>query len=43
MAAFTHKGRFSDMMANIPVYVIVNAKAALYGAIYAGLEMIAHV
>lgn len=32
MAAFTDKGRFSDMLAKIPVYVILNEKTALFGA-----------
>jgi len=32
MAAFVRKGRFSDMLAQIPVYVILNQKPALLGA-----------
>jgi glucokinase len=32
MAAFTDKGRFSEMLAQIPVYVILNEKTALFGA-----------
>ena len=38
MQAFTRKGRFSDLLANIPVYVIRNPKAALLGAACRGLE-----
>ncbi|RMF05300.1 MAG: glucokinase [Chloroflexi bacterium] len=36
MAAFVKKGRFSDMLARIPVYVILNKKPALVGAAYYG-------
>ncbi|MFP4323089.1 MAG: glucokinase [Anaerolineales bacterium] len=32
ISAFVDKGRFSEMLQNIPVYVILNDKAALYGA-----------
>lgn len=32
MQAFTHKGRFSDLLATMPVHVILNSKAALLGA-----------
>jgi glucokinase len=32
MNAFTNKGRLSDMLRQIPVYVILNEKTALYGA-----------
>jgi glucokinase len=32
MAVFLDKGRFSDLLASIPVYVILNDKAALFGA-----------
>ncbi len=38
MEAFLAKGRFADLMAEIPVHVILNAKAALLGAAYYGLE-----
>jgi glucokinase len=34
MEVFCSKGRFSDMMADIPVHVIRNPKVALYGAAY---------
>lgn len=42
LQAFRNKGRFSDMMAQVPIYVITNAQAGLYGAIYAGMEVMAH-
>ncbi len=32
MAAFVKKGRFSDMLAHVPVYVILNQQPALIGA-----------
>ena len=32
MNAFTDKGRFSEMLRQIPVYVILNEKTALFGA-----------
>lgn len=32
MAAFVDKGRFSDMLKHIPVYVILNEKTAMFGA-----------
>jgi glucokinase len=32
------KGRFSDFLAGIPVFVILNDKAALLGAAHAALE-----
>lgn len=38
MKAFESKGRLSDLMARIPVHVIVNPKAALLGAACHGLE-----
>jgi glucokinase len=42
LQAFQNKGRFSEMMAQVPIYVITNAQAGLYGAIYAGMEVMAH-
>ena len=42
LPAFQNKGRFSHMMAQVPIYVITNAQAGLYGAIYAGMEVMAH-
>jgi glucokinase len=39
IAAFRRKGRLSDLLARVPVYVILNPKAALLGAAYHGLEM----
>ncbi len=38
LQAFRRKGRFADLMAEIPVHVIGNPKAALLGAAYYGLE-----
>jgi glucokinase len=38
MDVFRSKGRFSEMMAMIPVYVIRNPKVALYGAAYEALR-----
>jgi glucokinase len=37
MAAFVDKGRFADMLAHTPVYVILKAKTALHGAARYGL------
>jgi glucokinase len=37
MKAFTDKGRFEDLLSKIPVYVILNDKAALMGAAWAAL------
>lgn len=39
MAAFVHKGRFADTLAQIPVYVILNPGTALLGAAAYGLDM----
>ena len=39
MDVFRNKGRFSQMMATIPVYVIRNPKVALYGAAYEALRV----
>lgn len=33
MRAFTDKGRFSDLLKTIPVYVVMNPKVGLYGAL----------
>lgn len=38
MQTFQHKGRFGAMVAQLPVYVILNPKAALLGAACAGLH-----
>jgi glucokinase len=38
--AFQSKGRLSELMARIPVYVILNPKAALMGAACYGLEQV---
>ncbi len=40
MANFTDKGRFSQLMQDMPVHVILNAKAGLLGAAYYGLDAI---
>lgn len=40
MAAFIKKGRFSDTLAHIPVYVILHKKPALLGAAYYGLKQL---
>jgi glucokinase len=37
--AFRHKGRFSGLLARVPVHVILNPKAALLGAACYGLEL----
>jgi glucokinase len=39
MASFVNKGRFADMLAQVPVYVILNEETALLGAACYGLEM----
>jgi glucokinase len=39
MRAFTNKGRFSDLLARVPVHVILNPKSALLGAACHGLEL----
>jgi glucokinase len=38
MKLFQYKGRFSNLMADIPVHVIRNPKVALYGAAYEALK-----
>jgi glucokinase len=40
MEAFTNKGRFKDLLDKIPVWVILNDKAALLGAACCALEML---
>ena len=37
--AFRHKGRFSDMLATIPLHVITNPRLALLGAAYYGFTL----
>lgn len=37
MQAFLNKGRFADLLKQVPVHVILNSKAALLGAAYYGL------
>jgi glucokinase len=39
MRAFLNKGRLSDFLKNVPVYVILNPKLALIGAAVYGLEL----
>ncbi len=39
MAAFVNKGRFAEMLAQIPVYVILNEQTALFGAACFGLGL----
>ncbi len=39
MAAFVHKGRFADTLAQIPVYVVLNPRTALLGAAAYGLDL----
>ncbi len=41
MTAFQNKGRFAELLNRIPVYVILNPKAALLGAADCGLESLA--
>ena len=38
MKAFTHKGRFTQMLAQMPVHIILNPKVALLGAAIHGFE-----
>jgi glucokinase len=38
MEAFTRKGRFSELLADIPIHVILNPKSALLGAACYGFE-----
>lgn len=38
MQTYRHKGRFGAMVAQMPVYIILNSKAALLGAARAGLQ-----
>lgn len=39
MEAFTAKGRFTDLLAKVPVHVIDNPGAALFGAACYGLAV----
>ncbi len=38
LSAFRHKGRLSELVAHIPVHVILNPETALFGAARRGLE-----
>jgi len=40
MESFAGKGRFSELLARVPVHVIMNPKIALIGAAYYGLELL---
>jgi len=40
LQAFTDKGRFRDLMEQVPIYVIMNSKAGLYGAAVHGFMKI---
>ena len=42
MAAFVKKGRFSDMLAQVPVFVVLHEQPALLGATYYGLGLKSH-
>ena len=39
MKAFTNKGRFKDLLEQIPVRVILNDRTALLGAAFCALEL----
>lgn len=39
MRAFCHKGRLSELLASIPVYLVLNSRQALIGAAYNGFLM----
>jgi glucokinase len=43
MGAFQRKGRMSDLLARVPVHVILNPKVALLGAACHGLELLGSV
>ena len=38
LASFRNKGRMSEMMSRIPIHIVLNPKAALFGAASYGLE-----
>jgi glucokinase len=40
MRAFLHKGRFADLLRNVPVHVILNRQVALFGAACHGLDLV---
>jgi glucokinase len=40
MEAFKNKGRLSEIVAHIPVKVIINDRAALLGAAYHAMELL---
>ncbi len=39
LKSFCHKGRFSDLLSQVPVHVIINPKVALLGAAFYGLGL----
>ena len=39
MQAFSRKGRFSNLLSQVPVHVILNPRAALLGAAHYGMDM----
>jgi glucokinase len=39
MTAFANKGRFAEMLVQIPIHVILNDKAALLGAAFYGFDL----
>ena len=39
MAAFLNKGRFSELLSHIPVYVIMTKQPGLWGSAYYGLQL----
>jgi glucokinase len=39
MGAFLNKGRFSELLSHIPVYVIMTQQPGLWGAVYYGLQL----
>jgi len=38
MKSFRHKGRLSDLVSQMPVFVILNPKVALFGAACYGFK-----
>lgn len=39
MGAFLNKGRFSELLSHIPVYVIMTKQPGLWGSVYYGLQL----
>ncbi|MBI3068286.1 MAG: glucokinase, partial [Betaproteobacteria bacterium] len=40
MRAFTDKGRFSALLATVPVHVVMNPKVGLFGALAAAQRLV---